>query len=102
MAVSRLYIDVLSDDVPELRDVLFMALSTHPYSMRDRPELLRKVAQVFTEASRILLVPIAERLPCQTDVEAWASFDYSQPQGPQKVTLSATYTNDFLPAQDVK
>jgi NitT/TauT family transport system substrate-binding protein len=127
---GSIYIDVLSGDVPEFRDVIFMTLSAHPDTMRDRPELLRKVAQVFTEANRILRDPkrgkelMAETYPemdkeandkayaalsqvwpesgRMTDTEAQASFDYLQPEGPQKVNLSTTYTNDFLPKQDPK
>jgi NitT/TauT family transport system substrate-binding protein len=98
--------------------------------MRDRPGLLRKVAQVFSEANRILLDPgrgkalMARMYPDMdaetndkayaalsqvwpdngriTDAQVQASFDYLQPEGPQKVNLSTTYTNDFLPAQDAK
>jgi len=105
-----------------------MTLSAHPDTMRDKPELLRKVAQVFTEANRILRDPnrgkalMAKTYPemdaevndkayaalsqiwpesgRMTDAEAQASFDYLQPEGPQKVNLSTTYTNDFLPKQD--
>jgi NitT/TauT family transport system substrate-binding protein len=127
---GRIYVDVLSGDVPEFRDVIFMTLSAHPDTMRDTPALLRKVAQVFTEANRILLDPnrgkalMAKTYPNMdaaandkayaalkqvwpasgrmTDAQAQASFDYLQPEGPQKVNLSTTYTNDFLPKQDAK
>jgi NitT/TauT family transport system substrate-binding protein len=127
---GSIYIDVLSGDVPEFRDVIFMTLSAHPDTMRERPDLLRKVAQVFTEANRILLDPnrgkalMAKMYPDMdaetndkayaalrqvwpesghmTDAEAQASFDYLQPEGPQKINLSTTYTNDFLPKQDTK
>jgi NitT/TauT family transport system substrate-binding protein len=128
--MGSIYIDVLSGDVPEFRDVIFMTLSAHPDTMRDKPELLRKVAQVFTEANRILRDPnrgkalMAKTYPDMdaeandkayaalsqawpesgrmTDAEAQASFDYLQPEGPQKVNLSTTYTNEFLPKQDAK
>jgi NitT/TauT family transport system substrate-binding protein len=127
---GSIYLNVLSGDVPEFRDVIFMTLSAHPDTMRDKPELLRKVAQVFTEANRILRDPnrgkalMAKTYPDMdaeandkayaalsqiwpesgrmTDAEAQASFDYLQPEGPQKVNLSTTYTNDFLPKQDAK
>jgi NitT/TauT family transport system substrate-binding protein len=127
---GSIYINVLAGDVPEFRDVLFMTLSAHPDTMRDRPGLLRKVAQVFSEANRILLDPgrgkalMARMYPDMdaetndkayaalsqvwpdngriTDAQVQASFDYLQPEGPQKVNLSTTYTNDFLPAQDAK
>ena len=127
---GSIYLNVLSGDVPEFRDVIFMTLSAHPDTMRDKPELLRKVAQVFTEANRILRDPnrgkalMAKTYPDMdaeandkayaalsqiwpesgrmTDAEAQASFDYLQPEGPQKVNLSTTYTNDFLPKQGAK
>jgi NitT/TauT family transport system substrate-binding protein len=127
---GSVYINVLGGDVPEFRDVLFMTLSAHPDTMRDRPELLRKVGQVFAEANRILLDPargkalMARMYPEMdaetngnayaalrqvwpesgriTDAQARASFDYLQPVGPQQVNLSTTYTNDFVPRQDTK
>ena len=45
---------MMNGEIPEFRDILFMTLATHPDIIKEKPELLRKVAQVFTEAQRIL------------------------------------------------
>jgi ABC-type nitrate/sulfonate/bicarbonate transport system substrate-binding protein len=44
----------MDGEIPEFRDILFMMSATHPDIMKKRPDMLRKVAQVFAEAQRIL------------------------------------------------
>ena len=123
--LGSIYVNVMNGDVPEFRDLLFMTLAAHPDTMRDKPELLRKVAAVFTEANRILRDPargkalMAKEYPDMnaaandevyaavrqiwpengrmTEAMAKASFDYLQPTGPQKVDIPTTFTNEFLP-----
>lgn len=123
--LGSIYLDVMSGDVPEFRDLLFMTLASHPDTMRDKPEMLRKVAQVFTEANRILRDPqrgkalMAKEYPemsseandqvyaavrriwpesgRMSEAQAKASFDYLQPSGPQPINFPTTFTNEFLP-----
>ena len=51
---GKIYLNMMNGEIPEFRDILFMTLATHPDNLKDKPELLRKVAQVFTEATKIL------------------------------------------------
>ena len=51
---GRIYLNMMNGEIPEFRDILFMTLATHPDIIKERPEMLRKVAQVFTEAQKIL------------------------------------------------
>ena len=51
---GQIFLNMMSGEIPEFRDILFMTLSTHPDNLKDKPELLRKVAQVFAEATAIL------------------------------------------------
>lgn len=123
--LGQVYLNVMSGDVAELRDLILMTLTVHPDTIRAKPELLRKVAQVFTEATRILKDPargkalMAKEYPelspdandklyatmnqvwpptgRMTEAQARATFAYLQPEGPSKVDLPQTFTNDFLP-----
>src|SRR5471030_1309132 len=51
---GKIYLNMMNGEVPEVRDILFMVLATHPDNMKDKPDLLRKVALVFSEAAAIL------------------------------------------------
>jgi NitT/TauT family transport system substrate-binding protein len=122
---GTIYVNVMNGDVPEFRDLIFMTLAVHPDTMRDKPELLRKVAQVFSEANRILRDPargkalMGKEYPemnaeandqvyaavrqiwpesgRMSDAQARAAIDYLQPTGPSKVDVPMTFTNEFLP-----
>jgi NitT/TauT family transport system substrate-binding protein len=113
---GRIYLNMMNGEIPEFRDILFMTLATHPDIMKERPEMLRKVAQVFTEAQKILkddpkrgMAIMGKEYPsmtAETNVEAyktvsqiWArgNFAYLQPKGPSEVDFPSTFTNDFLP-----
>ncbi len=123
---GEILVNLMNGDVPEFRDLLFMTLTAHPDVMRDKPELLRKVAQVFMEAVKILkddpkrgkalmakeyptMTPEANdkaydtvsqiwpRDPRMTEQQAKATFAYLQPEGPSKVDFAQTFTNEFLP-----
>ena len=60
---GKIYLNVMNGEVPELRDILFMVLATHPDNIKEKPELLRKVAQVFADAAKILrTIRLAARL----------------------------------------
>lgn len=123
---GRIYLNMMNGEVPEVRDILFMVLATHPDIIREKPEVLRKVALVFTEAMKILKTDpkrgkslMALEYPSMTpetndqaynivsqvwtkngkisEAQARATFAYLQPKGPQEVNFPSTFTNEFLP-----
>ena len=123
---GKIYLNMMSGDIPEFRDILFIVLATHPDLIRDKPELLRKVARVFTEATAILktdpkrgkalmakeypnMAPETNEQAYETVSQIWtsngrigeqqarATFAYLQPEGPSAVDFPTTFTNDFLP-----
>lgn len=123
---GQIFLNLMAGEVPELRDILFMALTTHPDTIKEKPELLRKVALVFSEAVKLLKTDpqrgkalMAKEYPTMTaeanekaydtvsqiwpldprmnEQQARATFNYLQPQGPFKVDFAQTFTNEFLP-----
>ena len=123
---GKVYLNMMSGEIPEFRDILFMTLATHPDNIRDKPELLRKVALVFTEATNILKndparakALLAKEYPTMTpetndqaystvsqiwpatgrmtEEQARATFSYLQPEGTVPVDFPSTFTNAFLP-----
>jgi NitT/TauT family transport system substrate-binding protein len=123
---GRIFLNMMNGEVPEVRDILFMVLATHPDNIKEKPELLRKVAAVFTDAVNILKgdpkrgkALMALEYPSMTpetndeaynivsqiwakdgkmtETQARATFEYLQPSGPQPVNFPTTFTNDFLP-----
>lgn len=123
---GRIYLNMMSGEVPEVRDILFMTLATHPDNVKQKPELLRKVAAAFFDAVQILkgdpkrgkslmALEYPQMAPetndkaydivsqiwsadgRMTEAQARATFGYLQPSGPQQVDFPSTFTNDFLP-----
>ena len=123
---GQIFLNMMSGEIPEFRDILFMTLATHPDYIKEKPELLRKVAQVFTEATKILKTEptrakalLAKEYPAMTpetneqafatvsqiwpstgrisEAQARATFAYLQPEGPAPVDFPSTFTNEFLP-----
>lgn len=123
---GQIFLNLMTGDVPEFRDLLFMALTAHPDTIKTKPELLRKVALVFSEAVRLLKTDpqrgkalMAKEYPAMTaevnekafdtvsqiwpldprmsEQQARATFSYLQPEGPFKVDFAQTFTNEFLP-----
>jgi NitT/TauT family transport system substrate-binding protein len=123
---GKIYLNMMNGEIPEFRDILFMVLATHPDMVNEKPELLRKVALVFTEAATILKTDpkrgkalLAREYPSMTaetneqayetvsqiwtgngrisEQQARATFAYLQPAGPVAVDYPATFTNEFLP-----
>ena len=123
---GRIYLNMMNGEIPEVRDILFMVLATHPDTLRDKPDLLRKVARVFTEAVDILkndpkrgkallakeyptMAPETNEQAYETVSQIWtrngqiteqqarATFAYLQPSGPVAVDFPSTFTNDLLP-----
>lgn len=123
---GRIYLNMMSGEVPEVRDILFMVLATHPDNIKQKPETLRKVAAAFSDAVQILkgdpkrgkslmALEYPQMMPetndkaydivsqvwsadgRMTEAQARATFAYLQPSGPQQVDFPSTFTNDFLP-----
>lgn len=123
---GKIYLNMMNGEVPEVRDILFMVLGTHPDNIKEKPEMLRKVAAVFSEAVKILKgdpkrgkALMALEYPSMTpetneeaynivsqiwtmdgkmsEAQARATFNYLQPSGTQPVNFPTTFTNDFLP-----
>jgi NitT/TauT family transport system substrate-binding protein len=123
---GQIYLNMMNGEIPEFRDILFIVLATHPDIVKEKPELLRKVAAVFTEASAILKndpargkALMAEEYSTmtletneqayQTVSQIWTSngriteqqarstFAYLQPQGTVQIDFPSTFTNEFLP-----
>lgn len=123
--LGQVYLNVMSGDVAELRDLIFMTLTVHPDTIQAKPALLRKVAEAFTEATRVLKDPargkaiMAKEYPDlspeaneslfatmnqvwppngrMSEAQAQATFAYLRPEGPAKIELQQTFTNEFLP-----
>jgi NitT/TauT family transport system substrate-binding protein len=123
---GKIYLNVMNGEIPEFRDILFMTLAAHPDVVKEKPDLLRKVAKVFTEAQHILksdpkrgkelmgkeypkmtaetnslafdtVSQIWTKDGHMTEAQAKATFAYLQPKGPNKIVFSQTFTNEFLP-----
>ncbi|MGB6559216.1 MAG: ABC transporter substrate-binding protein [Pseudolabrys sp.] len=123
---GRIFLNLMNGEVPEFRDILFMTLATHPDNIKAKPELLRKVAAVFSDAVKILKndpkrgkAIMALEYPTMapatndeaydvvsqiwthdgrmTESQARATFAYLQPKGTQEVDFASTFTNEFLP-----
>jgi NitT/TauT family transport system substrate-binding protein len=123
---GKIYLNMMNGEIPEFRDILFMTLAAHPDIMKEKPELLRKVALIFTEAQKILIedpkrgkalmakeypsmTPETNSLAYDTVSQIWTkdghmteqqargTFAYLQPKGTAEVDFPSTFTNDFLP-----
>lgn len=121
-----IYLNFMSGEVPEFNDIINMTLAANPEVLKEKPELFRKVAAVFTEAHHILKTDpkrgkaiMAQEFPAlsaqsndlaydtvnqiwtkdgrMTLAQAKATFDYLLPKGPHAVDFPSTFTNDFLP-----
>jgi len=122
---GKVFLNMMNGEIPEFRDILFMTLATHPDNIKEKPELLRKVAQVFTEATRILKTDpqrskalLAKEYPSMTpetnelafatvsqiwpmtghmtEAQARGTFAYLRPEGPNPIDFPSTFTNEFL------
>src|SRR5262249_21528257 len=123
---GKIYLNMMNGEIPEVRDILFMVLATHPDNLKEKPDLIRKVAAVCADAVSILKTDpkrgkalMAKEYPTMTaetndqaydtvsqiwtkdghmsEQQARATFAYLQPSGPVEVNFPATFTNDFLP-----
>jgi NitT/TauT family transport system substrate-binding protein len=123
---GKIYLNMMNGEVPEVRDILFMVLATHPDNIKEKPGVLRKVAHAIDDAVKILKndpkrgeALMAQEYPSMsaetnnraydivsqvwtkdgtmTEAQARATFAYLQPSGPQQVNFSSTFTNEFIP-----
>ena len=123
---GRIFLDLMSGEVPEFRDIILMTLTAHPDVIAGKPELLRKVARAFTEAAQLLKndpkrgkALLAKEYPNMspesndqvydtvnqiltvdgrmTEAQARATFNFLEPTGPSAVDFPKTFTNDLLP-----
>ena len=51
---GHIFLNMMNGEVPEVRDILFMVLATHPDNIKEKPELLKKVAHAAYDAVQIL------------------------------------------------
>lgn len=122
--VGDIMVNIMDGEVPIFTDLIFMTVATLPETIRDKPDLARKVATVFSEAQAILLDPkrgpaiMAAEFPAMnpdTNARAyrlvsqiWSKngrmtmegakkvYDFLQPGG-QPVDFATTFTNELLP-----
>jgi NitT/TauT family transport system substrate-binding protein len=119
-------LNLMSGEVPDFRDLIFMTLTAHPDTVAQKPDLLKKVSLAFAEAQRLLKADpkrgkalMAKEYPSMTpesnervydivsqiwtldprmnETQARATFAYLQPEGPHSIDYPKTFTNRFLP-----
>ena len=122
---GAILLNLMSGEVPEFRDLIFITLTAHPDTIAQKPDLLRRVALVFAEAQRLLKTDpkrgkalMAKEYPTMTpesndrvydivsqiwpldprmnETQARAVFAYLQPEGPHPVDYSKTFSNAFI------
>ncbi len=123
---GRILLNMMSGEVPEFRDLIFITLTAHPDTVAQKPDLLKKVALAFGEAQRLLKTDpkrgkalLAKEYPTMSpesndkvydtvnqiwpldprmnEAQARATFAYLQPEGPHPIDFAKTFTNRFLP-----
>jgi NitT/TauT family transport system substrate-binding protein len=125
--LGGILVNLMSGDVDQFRDLVFMGVATNEDTIRTRPELVRKIAEVFTEAQAILLDPargkkiMAQEFPEMAPEtnersyeilsQIWSKdgrmtlggakkvYDFLQPSGDKTIEFEKTFTNAFLPAK---
>ena len=124
--LGGILINLMSGDLEEFRDMVFMGVATSEDIARNRPDFVRKVVQVFSEAQAILLDPargkkiMAAEFPemepetndrsYETLTQIWSKdgrmslagakkvYDFLQPPGDKTIDFEKTFSNAFLPA----
>ena len=123
---GRILLNLMSGEVPEFRDLIFITLTAHPDTIAQKPELLRKVAAAIGEAQHLLKTDpkrgkalLAKEYPSMSpesnervydtvsqiwpldprmnEQQARATFAYLQPEGPHPIDFAKTFINEFLP-----
>ncbi len=123
--LGKTLVNLMNGEVAEFRDLIFMTVATHPATISEKPELVRKVAAVFAEAQKILLdsrrgvaimgqefstmSPEANKMAYDVVKQIWSAdgrmtlaggkkvFEYLKPPGDKPIEFEKTFTNDFLP-----
>lgn len=123
--LGRTLVSLMDGEVEEFRDLNFMTVATHPGTIAEKPDLVRKVVAVFAEAQTILLdpergvtimgqefstmSPEANRMAYDVVKQIWSSdgrmtlaggkkvYDYLRPPGDTPIEFENTFTNEFLP-----
>ncbi|MBX9709930.1 MAG: ABC transporter substrate-binding protein [Xanthobacteraceae bacterium] len=125
--LGGILVNLMKGDLDEFNDLVFMGVVTSDELIRSRPDFVRKVVQVFSEAQTILLDPargkkiMAAEFPemeAETNERSydllsqiWSRngrmtltgakkvYNFLQPPGGKAVDFEKTFTNDFLPAK---
>jgi NitT/TauT family transport system substrate-binding protein len=125
--LGGILVNLMSGDVEQFRDLVFMGVATSEDTIKTRPELVKKVVQVFSEAQAILLDPargkkimaaeFPEMAPETNDrsyeilTQIWSKdgrmtleggkkvYDFLQPPGDKAIDFEKTFTNEFLPSK---
>lgn len=125
--LGGILVNLMNGDVEQFRDLVFMGVATNEDTIRTRPELVKKIAEVFTEAQAILLDPVqgkkimAQEFPEMAPEtnersyeilsQIWSKdgrmtldgakkvYDFLQPPGGKAIEFEKTFTNAFLPAK---
>jgi NitT/TauT family transport system substrate-binding protein len=123
--LGKTLVNLMSGEVPEFRDLVFMTVATHPATIAEKPEMVRKVAAAFAEAQKILLdesrgpaimgqefskmSPEANKMAYDVVKQIWSPdgrmtveggkkvFEYLKPPGDKPIEYEKTFTNEFLP-----
>jgi len=123
--LGGILVNLMSGELEEFRDMVFMGVATSEDIASNRPDLVRKVVEVFSEAQAILLDPargkkiMAAEFPemeeatndrsYETLSQIWSKdgrmsvagakkvFDFLQPPGGKTVDFEKTFSNTFLP-----
>ncbi|MFW6076584.1 MAG: ABC transporter substrate-binding protein [Hyphomicrobiales bacterium] len=118
-------VNIMDGEIEDFRDLIFIALVTHPDMLEERPEFVEKVVAVFADAMEILLdpergeaimaeefetmTPESNALAYETVSQIWSPdgrmslegakkvYEYLQPEGEHEIDFESTFTNDFLP-----
>ncbi|RTL55292.1 MAG: ABC transporter substrate-binding protein [Bradyrhizobiaceae bacterium] len=125
--LGGILINLMNGDVEQFRDLVFMGVVTNPDTIKNRPDLVKKVAAVFSEAQGILLDPargkkiMAEEFPDMSPetnersyellAQIWSKdgrmtlegakkvYNFLQPPGDKTIEFEKTFTNEFLPSK---
>jgi NitT/TauT family transport system substrate-binding protein len=124
--VGDIYLDLMGGEVPSFSQMIFMTLVATPERMKERPDLIRKVAAVFAEAHRLMksdpkrgIAIMKREYPSMdesmneqlyqmlnaawtkdgrmTEADGKATADYLEPKGDVPLDISKTFSNEFLP-----
>ena len=125
--LGKTMVNMMDGEIEAFRDLIYMTLTTHPATLTERPELVRKVVAAFSEAQKILLdekrgkaimgqefaqmSPEANEMAYKVVRQIWSPdgrmtleggkkvFDYLKPPGDKPIDFPKTFSNDFLPKQ---